>query len=35
MFGYMLKVLNVDKKIIAQFVCKLRDESFEPNCAMI
>ncbi len=32
----MRGVLNVDeKKSIAQFACKSRDESFEPNCAMI
>ena len=37
MFGYMYGVLNVDKikKPIAQFSCKLRDESFESNCDMI
>ena len=36
MFGHMHKALNVDgKKLIAQFTCKLRDESFEPNYAMI
>jgi hypothetical protein len=36
MFGYMHRALNVDeKKPIAQFTCKLRDESFEPNYAMI
>ena len=32
MFGHMHGVLNVDeKKPIAQFACKLRDESFKPN----
>jgi hypothetical protein len=32
----MYEVLNVDeKKPIAQFACKLRDESFKPNYAMI
>ena len=37
MFGHTHGVLNVDKikKLIAQFACKLRDEFFEPNCAMI
>jgi hypothetical protein len=36
MFGHMHGALNVDeKKSIAQFACKLRDESFEPNYAMI
>ena len=34
MFGHMHGALNVDKKPIAQFTCKLRDESFEPNYAM-
>ena len=34
MFGYMHKVLNI-KKLITQIMCKLRDESFKPNCAMI
>ena len=36
-FGHIHGVLNMDKrkKSIAQFACKLRDESFEPNCAMI
>ena len=32
----MHETLNVnEKKLIAQFACKLRDESFEPNYAMI
>ena len=32
----MYGALNMDeKKSIAQFACKLRDESFEPNYAMI
>ena len=32
----MYETLNVDgEKPIAQFVCKLRDESFEPNYVMI
>ena len=36
MFGHMHGVLNVDeKKSITQFACKLRDESFEHNYAMI
>jgi hypothetical protein len=37
MFGHMHVALNVDKKkkSIAQFAYKLRDESFEPNYAMI
>ena len=36
MFGHMHGALNVDgKKSNAQFACKLRDESFEPNYAMI
>ncbi len=36
MFGHMHGALNVDeKKPIAQFAYKLRDKSFEPNCAMI
>jgi hypothetical protein len=31
-FGHMYGALNVDKKIIiAQFVCKYRDKSFEPS----
>jgi hypothetical protein len=30
-FRRMHGVLNVGKKIIVQFVCKGRDESFEPN----
>jgi transcriptional regulator of NAD metabolism len=35
-FGHMHIALNVDeKKSIVQFACKLRDESFEPNCAVI
>ncbi len=34
-FGHMHRVLNVDKKPIAQFACKLRDEFFEPNYTMI
>jgi hypothetical protein len=28
---YIYEALNVDKKIITQFVRKPRDESFEPN----
>ncbi len=36
MFGHMHGALNVDeKKSIAQFACKSRDESFEPNYVMI
>ena len=37
MSGHMHGTLNMDKtkKPIAQFACKLWDESFEPNCAMI
>ena len=35
MFGHFHEVLNVDKKSIAQFTRKLRDESFELNCAII
>ena len=35
MFGHMHGALNVKKKLIAQFACKLRDEFSEPNCAMI
>jgi len=37
MLEHMHGVLNVNKikKPIVQFACKLRDESFEPNCAMI
>ena len=35
MFGHMHRTLNVEKKSIVQFVCKLRDESFKPNYAMI
>jgi hypothetical protein len=32
----MHEALNMDeKKPIAQFACKLRDESFEPNYTMI
>jgi hypothetical protein len=32
MFGHMHEVLNVDeKKLIAQFSGKSRDESFKPN----
>ena len=34
-FGRMYRALNVEKKPIAQFVCKLRDESFKPNYTMI
>jgi hypothetical protein len=33
---YLHGVLNINgKKPIKQFACKLRDESFEPNCNMI
>jgi hypothetical protein len=35
MFGHINGALNVNEKIIAQFACKLQDESFEPNYAMI
>ena len=37
MIGHMHGVSNVakGKKTIAQFACKLRDESFESNCTMI
>jgi hypothetical protein len=35
MFGQIHVALNMDKKPIAHFTCKLRDESFEPNYAMI
>jgi hypothetical protein len=36
LFVHMHGALNVDKKKpIAHFACKLRDESFEPNYAMI
>ncbi len=38
MFGRMHGALNVDgrkEKPIAQFAYKLREESFEPNYAMI
>ena len=36
MFGHMHRALNVDNRnSIAQFACKLRDKSFEPNYAMI
>ena len=37
MFEHMHGVLNMDKrkKLIVQFACKMRDEFFEPNCAMI
>ena len=35
MFGHFHEVLNMDKKSIAQFARKLRDESFEPNYPMI
>ncbi len=35
MFEHMYRVLNIEKKPITQMACKLRDESFEPNCAMI
>mgnify|MGYP003702437271 CR=1 FL=1 len=35
MFGHIYEALNMDEKIITQFACKLRDESFEPNYAMI
>ncbi len=31
----MHKALNMKKKLIVQFTCKLWDESFEPNYAMI
>ena len=31
----MHEALNIDKKIIAQFVYNLRDESFEPSEAML
>jgi hypothetical protein len=30
-FGRMHRVLNIDKKLITQFGCRSRDESFEPN----
>ena len=35
MFRHMYVVLNVEKKLIAQFTRKLRDESFKPNYTMI
>jgi hypothetical protein len=37
MFGHIYGASNVDEKKnpIAQSDCKLRDESFEPNYAMI
>ena len=37
MFGHIHGVLNIDKikKTIAQFACKLRDESFELKCVII
>ena len=36
MFGHMHRALNMDEKNqFAQFAYKLRDESFEPNYAMI
>ncbi len=35
MFEHMHGVLNVEKKPITQIACKLRDESFKPNCEMI
>jgi hypothetical protein len=35
MFRHIHGALNVGKKLIAQFARKLRDESFEPNYAMI
>jgi hypothetical protein len=36
MSGHMHGALNVDeKKTITQLACKLRDESFVPNYAMI
>jgi len=31
----MHRVLNIDKKIITQFVCKSRDKSFKPSYSMI
>ena len=31
----MYRALNVKKKTIAQFACKLLDESFEPNDGLI
>ena len=35
MFGHMHGVLNMDKITNQLHACKLRDKSFEPNCAMI
>ena len=35
MFGHIHRALNVKKKPIAQFACKLRDKSFETNYVMI
>jgi hypothetical protein len=35
MFGHMYRTLNVGKKPIAHFACKLRHESFKPNYSMI
>jgi hypothetical protein len=35
MFEHMHKVLNIEKTLITQIVCKLYDKSFKPNCCMI